>query len=263
MSIKILTAYTGDAHIESADDGAKFAGIIGTGKYVLNVGSKFEAEIVSNNLIKIKDGDLVNQGRHMRIPVNETVECTIDNGAQSRYRNDLIVARYSKNSNTGIEAVNVVVIKGTASTSSSPADPTYTSGDILNGALTDDFPLYRVRLNSLSITAVEPLFGDPVKSLSELNTDLYPIAYCKSFSKQVTLAANNRTDFGITIAADEGYKYMGIANIDYSGSSSHLAIGKWSVGGDTCYISMQNVNNAQTTVTVIINAMFIRSECLR
>lgn len=172
MSMKILTAYTGDAHIESADDGAKFAGIIGIGKYILNVGSKFEAEIVSNNLIKIKDGDLVNQGRHMRIPVNETVECTIDNGTQSRYRNDLIVARYSKDSNTGIESVNVVVIKGTASTSSSPADPTYTSGDILNGALTDDFPLYRVRLNGLSITAVEPLFGDPVKSLSEVNTDM-------------------------------------------------------------------------------------------
>ena len=105
--------------------------------------------------------------------------------------------------------------------------------------------------------------GTVTGALSKLNTDLYPIAYCKSFSKQVTLAANNRTDFGITIAADEGYKYMGIANIDYSGSSSHLAIGKWSVGGDTCYISMQNVNNAQTTVTVIINAMFIRSECLR
>ena len=175
MSMKILTAYTGDAHIESADDGAKFAGIIGIGKYILNVGSKFEAEIVSNNLIKIKDGDLVNQGRHMRIPVNETVECTIDNGTQSRYRNDLIVARYSKDSNTGIESANVVVIKGTASTSSSPADPTYTSGDILNGALTDDFPLYRVRLNGLSITTVEPLFGDPVKSLSELNTDINDI----------------------------------------------------------------------------------------
>ena len=103
-----------------------------------------------------------------------------------------------------------------------------------------------------------------IKNLtSKLNTDLYPIAYCKSFSTQVTLAANTRTDFGITIAADEGYKYMGIANIDYSGSSSHLAIGKWSVGGNTCYISMQNLNNSQTNVTVTINAMFIKSDCLR
>lgn len=101
------------------------------------------------------------------------------------------------------------------------------------------------------------------EAINQLITDLYPIAYCKSFSTQVTLAANGRTDFGITIAADEGYKYMGIANIDYSGSTSHLAIGKWSVVGNTCYISMQNLNNTQTTVTVTINAMFIRSACLR
>lgn len=105
--------------------------------------------------------------------------------------------------------------------------------------------------------------GTVTGALSKLNTDIYPIAYCKSFSTQVTLVANGRTDFGITIAADEGYKYMGIANIDYSGSSSHLAIGKWSVGGNTCYISMQNLSNSQANVTVTINAMFIKSDCLR
>lgn len=196
MSMKILTAYTGETHIEPADDGAKFAGIVGTGKHVLNVGNKFAAEIVSNNLIKIKDGDLINQGRHMRIPVNETAECTIDNGAQSRYRNDLIVARYSKDSNTGVESANVVVIKGTASTSSSPADPTYTSGDILNGALTDDFPLYRVRLNGLSITAVEPMFGDPVRNLSELNTDISVLGDFHIMTYSGTVSLNSNTYYG-------------------------------------------------------------------
>lgn len=171
MSIHIVTAYAGKEHITSADQGSFNAGVVGTGKYVMGTGSRFEAEIVSNNLVKIKDGDLVNQGRHVRIAADDYEECTIQNGTQSRYRNDLIVARYSKNADTGIETISMIVIKGTASTSSSPADPTYTSGDILNGALTDDFPLYRVRLNGLSITAVEPLFGEPVKSLSELNTD--------------------------------------------------------------------------------------------
>ena len=171
MSIHIVTAYAGKEHITSADQGSFNAGVVGTGKYVMGTGSRFEAEIVSNNLVKIKDGELVNQGRHVRIAADDYEECTIQNGTQSRYRNDLIVARYSKNADTGIETISMIVIKGTASTSSSPADPTYTSGDILNGALTDDFPLYRVRLNGLSITAVEPLFGEPVKSLSELNTD--------------------------------------------------------------------------------------------
>ena len=176
MGMEIITGYTGEPHIRPEDDGARNAGIFGTGKYVLNVGRKFAAEIVSNNMVKIKDGDLINQGRHIRIPVGETEECTIENGTQARYRNDLIVSRYSKESGSeGKESAKIVVIKGTASTSSTPPDPSYTSGDILNGALTDDFPLYRVKLNGLSITAVEPLFGDPVKRLSELNTDINDI----------------------------------------------------------------------------------------
>ena len=172
MSIHLVTGYAGKEHITSADQGSFNAVIIGKNKYILPTGNQFAAEIVSNNLVKVKDGDLVNQGRHIRIEANDYEECTIENGTQSRYRNDLIVARYRKNADTGIESMSIVVIKGTASTSSSPADPTYTSGDILNGALTDDFPLYRVRLDGLSITAVEPLFGEPVKSLSELNTDI-------------------------------------------------------------------------------------------
>lgn len=175
MSIHLVTGFAGKEHITSADQGSFNAGILGTGKYVMNTGNKLAAEIVSNNLVKIKDGDLVNQGRHIRIASDDYEECTIQNGTQARYRNDLIVARYSKNSDTGIESISMVVIKGTASTSSTPPDPSYTSGDILNGALTDDFPLYRVKLNGLSITAVEPLFGDPVKSLSELNTDINDI----------------------------------------------------------------------------------------
>ena len=44
--------------------------------------SSFAAEIVSNNLIKVKSGDLMNQGRHMRIDVNDYEEVTIQNGAQ-------------------------------------------------------------------------------------------------------------------------------------------------------------------------------------
>ena len=196
MSIHIVTAYAGKEHITSADQGSFNAGVVGTGKYVMGTGSRFEAEIVSNNLVKIKDGDLVNQGRHVRIAADDYEECTIQNGTQSRYRNDLIVARYSKNADTGIETISMIVIKGTASTSSSPADPTYTSGDILNGALTDDFPLYRVRLNGLSITAVEPLFGDPVKSLSELNTDISVLGDFRTMTYSGAVSLNSSTYYG-------------------------------------------------------------------
>lgn len=169
MGAHIVTGYAGKEHVTSADAGALNAGIVGSGKYVLKTGNQFAAEIVSNNLIKVKSGDLVNQGRHMRIDANDYEEVTIQNGAQSVKRNDLIVMRYKKDTSTLIESAEIVVIKGT--TGSTATDPTYTSGDILSGATQDDFPLYRVSLNGLNIEKVTPLFST-VPNLNELNTNM-------------------------------------------------------------------------------------------
>lgn len=173
MGAHIVTGYAGKEHVTSADAGALNAGIVGSGKYVLKTGNQFAAEIVSNNLIKVKSGDLVNQGRHMRIDANDYEEVTIQNGAQSVKRNDLIVMRYKKDTSTLIETAEIVVIKGTAG--STATDPTYTSGDILAGATQDDFPLYRVELNGLNIEKVTPLFST-VPNLNELNTNLVKLA---------------------------------------------------------------------------------------
>ncbi len=156
MSIHLITGYAGKEHITSADSGAFQAGIVGAGKYVLNTGNKFSCEVVNNNLIKVRDGDLINQGRHISIATNDYEECIIENGLQSVKRNDLIVARYRKNTETAIETAQIVVIKGISS--ANPVDPAYITGNILAGDETDDFPLYRVRLNGLSIGAVEPMF---------------------------------------------------------------------------------------------------------
>ncbi len=169
MGMHIVTGYAGKEHVTSADAGSMNAGIVGTGRYVMQTAEQFAAEIVSNNLIKVKSGDLMNQGRHMRIDVNDYEEVTIQNGAQSVYRNDLIVARYKKDTSTLIETTEIVVIKGTAGATAT--DPTYTSGDILAGATQDDFPLYRVSLNGLNIEKVTPLFST-VPNLDELNTNI-------------------------------------------------------------------------------------------
>ena len=171
MGAYIVTGLKGQEHVTSADDGAFNAGIVGTGKYVMKTAEQFAAEIVSNNIVRIKSGDLVNQGRHIRIEVNDYEDMTIENGAQSVKRNDLIVMRYKKDTSTTIEleSAELVVIKGTAGATAT--DPTYTSGDILAGATQDDFPLYRVSLNGLNIEKVTPLFST-VPNLNELNTNL-------------------------------------------------------------------------------------------
>lgn len=157
MSVNIVTGLTGKSHVTSAQDGRKNAFAFGSGRYVFDSGSKFAYELVSNNLVKILDGDLIDQGRHICTDQNDYTELTIDNGISGNNRKDLIVMRYQKNADTSIESASLVVIKGT-STSGVASDPDYTEGDILSGDLVDDFPLYRVNLTGLSITSVDQLF---------------------------------------------------------------------------------------------------------
>lgn len=158
-NMHLITGYAGAEHVTAADAGSLHIAIFGTGQYVLDRGNKFAATIVTNNTIRIADGDIMMQGRHVRLAEGSYVDLTIDNGAQGMMRNDLIVARYTKDASTGVEAVNLVVIKGTAA-ASNPADPAYTAGDIINDHVAlNDMPLYRVPLNGLNVQTLVPLFG--------------------------------------------------------------------------------------------------------
>lgn len=157
MGMKIVTGRTGAAHVTSADDGARNAGIIGTGKYIFDIGNKFAYEIISNNLIRVKDGYGINQGRQFGIEHADYEECEIDNGLQGVKRTDLIVAKYKRDSLTGLESVTIAVIKGTSG--DNYTDPEYVEGNILNGDDEDDFLLYRVKINGLAIEKVERMFS--------------------------------------------------------------------------------------------------------
>lgn len=157
MAVNIVTGMTGKAHITSDDDRAKNVLSFGTGKYVMDYGKKFEISILSNNQIRVRDGMCINQGTQMGIELNDYEDVTIENGVSGSNRNDLIVMRYERNADTAIEKASLVVIKGTSGITAT--DPSYNSGNILDGGdLIDDMPLFRVKIESLSITAVEPLF---------------------------------------------------------------------------------------------------------
>lgn len=157
-NLHLVTGHAGTAHVTAADRGSFNAAIFGEENYVLNRGSKFATTVISNNSIRVADGDIVMQGRHIRLNEGTYVNLTIENGSQGMARNDLIVARYTKDSITGIEDCNLVVIKGNASTGSA-TDPEYTSGDIINDhVLIADMPLYRISIVGLNIESVVPLF---------------------------------------------------------------------------------------------------------
>lgn len=156
MAIKIVTGATGTAHVTSGDDRGLNMGLAGKASYVLNVGNKFSHLVVSNNLIRISDGELLIQGCHARIEPGAVENCVIDNGSADKKRVDLIVARYHFDSVTGYESVTLEVIKGTEG--SSYVTPAYNTGDIRTGSQTVDFPLYKVSINGINIASVTEMF---------------------------------------------------------------------------------------------------------
>lgn len=202
-NLHLVTGYAGEAHITADDQGSLNAAVFGEGQFVLNRGNKFSANVVTNNQIKVLDGDILMQGRHIRMNSGSFVELTIENGAQGYYRNDLIVARYTKNSSTGVEDCNLVVIKGTATTGTA-SDPEYTSGDIIGGnALQNDMPLYRVPINGLNVQELVPLFTVIDNRLVDILAHTHEIADIANL--QTTLNAKvptNRTIAGLALSSN-------------------------------------------------------------
>lgn len=154
--MRILTGSTGANHVTAADDGALYAGIIGSGSYVLDIGQKFAATVVNATTVKLADGDGVLQGRHFRTDPGETDTVTIEDGSLGTSRNDVIGVRYIKDA--GVESMAWQVIKGTATTGTA-TDPTYSEGDVLGGESSAFMPMYRVKLSGANLSAIEPMFS--------------------------------------------------------------------------------------------------------
>lgn len=169
-NMRIITGSTGTTHVTSQDDRSLNACIYSQDNVVFNIGSKFAHTVVDNNTIIIADGDLLLQGCHARIDYNLSEEVAIDTGALGMKRVDFICARYSIDTSTGYESVNLHVVKGTAS-ASEYVDPEVEDGLLREGAQTVDFPLYRVKLNGINIEDVEQLFT-PQSSLNSNLTQL-------------------------------------------------------------------------------------------
>lgn len=156
----LVTGYQGKAHVSAAQVRMFNAGMFGNGSYVLDTGKKFAISVLSNNLVRIADGDILFQGSHITIAKDSYEKLVLSNGLQNTKRHDLIVVRYEKNVDTGIESASLQVLQGT-STSGTPSDPAYTVGDILAGDTVAEFPLYRIPIDGLTV-------GTPVKLFSTM-----------------------------------------------------------------------------------------------
>ena len=157
MAVHLVTGFKGEEHIQSADQGSFNASFFGEGEFVMEAGNQCEASILDNNTVRILDGDILMQGRHIRIPSNTYIDVNIKTGTAGVNRNDLIVMEYSKDANSGIETADLKVIQGVASEGTA-TNPSVVTGDILGGAAFNQMPMYRVKVEGVVLVAIEPLF---------------------------------------------------------------------------------------------------------
>lgn len=148
MGANIITGYTGTRHITPAMDASVFRSIIGPDAYILNDGDKCVGSMPDINHFTVAGGNISLQGYQVQI-TQETL--TVDTCATGYKRIDLVALRYNHDTGTQVDSFTLEIIKGTEVTST-PAEPSYNSGEIEAGVNDVDMILYRIDLDGSTVT---------------------------------------------------------------------------------------------------------------
>lgn len=250
--MEIVTGHRGTPHVTPYKVRDFNIGTVGAEDYVMAVGSELEAQLVSNNRIDIKDGSICMQGTHAVIPKNINDELTIENGMQGEKRIDLIVARYEKVADSGVESVNTVVLQGTPS-KETPNVPGHVVGDIRNGDLKHEMPLYEVELDGINITEVRPVFkklvsaAEQQKMIESLNGNIISVEH-----KDIGLHAvdaGSYTDIPVDLKQFEMSKIISVIPILQGRSSSPnyglLTLGLYEFNQNTATLRVFNADGSK------------------
>ena len=196
--ITVNTPTAEEAHIYAEDDAAVYLSMFG-GDGVSTNGQSCKATVLSNNKVRIADGVICVGGHFARIPYGDYIDCEIENGQSGKKRNDIIVARFETTGTGGIDTYTCEVKKGTAGATAT--DPEIVQEDLYKAGKVRELPLYRVKIEGLSITAVEQLFTlrktneELEKELASLNSN----KKVECFSKTVATDVNLLVDFSAEV----------------------------------------------------------------
>ena len=155
MTIELVDGKAGVAHISSEDKAIIHQAKFSKSDVVFDWGDAFKCTMGSANKATIGTGCASIQGLDWHITAAESV--TISNGSQGMKRNDIICAHYHRDSSTGVEKVELVVLKGTPNATAA-ADPTIPSGKILSSAVDAYMPLWRIPLDGITVGTPVRLF---------------------------------------------------------------------------------------------------------
>ena len=211
--VELVTGHAGKAHATAEQAAGLNAGILGLDDYVLNVHDKLKITVVSANKVTIGTGELVMQGRHVSQGTPE--DLIVSNGSQGQKRNDLIVCRYAKDSQS-VESAKLVVVRGTPTTGT-PTDPAVNTTSPLDGGTTYDMPLYRIPLDGITIGTPVALFN-VLKPMSDVWDSLtQPLLYAKFKWQDTKSFQPDPYGGGMQIVVDERNRLL---HVDLSGFKS-------------------------------------------
>lgn len=151
-------SHQGVSHITPARLATLHRGTIAQNDYVLSVGQKFKTEIISNNVVRVYDGALIQGGIRGEIEQGDYRDVEISNGIIGMKRNYLIVCRWSVDNEDGRKTHQEIVAVEGAATEGEPQDPETNTNLIEEGAQIHDTVLYRVVKEGLDIVKIDPLF---------------------------------------------------------------------------------------------------------
>lgn len=167
--MEIVSGRTGKPHVTSQQFRQLIEGTVGQGSCILTSGENLEPELASNNSLKIRSGMLAHHGNISSVKIGTYDAVNLSNGSQGMKRIDLVVCRYTRNAETEVESCNWVVIMGTP-VSSNPVAPTYTVGNLQEGDLVDDCPVFEVHYDGINVTEVKKILS-VAPNLTELNSN--------------------------------------------------------------------------------------------
>lgn len=149
-----ITSKQGENHVTSTQFRAILAAVLGSGSYIADQDDQLEPELAANNILNIHSGVLIHHGSVRRVPPGTYDQVAYLNGTQAMKRIDLVVVRYTKNGY--IETSEWVVIRGTPA-ESDPEVPAYIEGNMQNGDLVDDCPVFELHFDGINVTEVKTL----------------------------------------------------------------------------------------------------------
>ena len=252
----LITGQTGLKNVSAEAIRELLSGLAGTGQYVLK---GFTCTLNGATAVNVAGGVALFNGAEVYLKkTGQSV--AISAGASGTNRRDLIVLRFTRTSqqDTNKESCSLVYLKGTAA--SSPKDPTYNTGSILDGTATVDMPIARITWTGVTPTIAN--IANKLQSADDFRDSISPKLTDLFLVKSVTMP--NVNVGGSTVGTQKvaaptvaGYKAIGIVGMNsWHGQLVYQAC---ELSGNTIVVTLRNITGGSISTTGAVQVLYVKN----